>query len=194
VRHGTAQHIAAATRPPRLGITAAVLAAWRWSPPVAFGMMDRTSDELRATRGLAATTRAPVSTRAAQQANLALDARTQAALQPDTRLTTPADFGPRLRVVALEGAALFTAGSGRPPLEVRSRPRRRCAARERDPWRSAPTPTRAAAPCSCATAMPPVRTGAGSQTLGAGPRGARVAAAAAVTPLDGVRPRGRRSW
>ena len=120
LRHGTAQHVRDATRGPRLGVPLLIGAIVAALAAFAFFTVDRSSDEVRATRALAATNARVVTTRAAQRANLALDDRTQAALQPDTRLTVPAQFGPRRRAAALDGAALFTVTDGGRPLTVRA--------------------------------------------------------------------------
>jgi transmembrane sensor len=145
--------------------------------------VDRSSDELRAARGLAAADARTVTTRAAQRANLTLGAGTQAALQPDTRLTTPADFGPRLRVAALDGAAMFTVapGGGR-PMEVRAgRATVRTAGGEVAvrAYRDEPT---GAVLVRSGTAT--VRTAGGSERLDAG-RAVLVGADGRITPLDG---------
>jgi transmembrane sensor len=183
VRHGTAQHIARANSRPKLGLTVAVAVGVAAAAGIAYQAVDRSSDELRAVRGLAASNASTLTTRAAQRANLALDARTQAALQPDSRLTTPAAFGPRLRVAALDGAAVFTAAAqGGRPLEIRAgrvtvrTPGGEVAVRAyRDEPTSAVLVRRGSAT---------VRTAAGSQTVAEG-RAVSIAADGRITPLDG---------
>lgn len=167
LRHGTAQHIAEATRRPKLGMTAVIAGTVAVLAGAAYFSVDRSSDELRATQGLAAADARVVSTRAAQQANVALDARTQAALQPESRITMPAAFGERLRVAALAGAAMFTVGpEGERPMEVRTE---RATVRSSDgeiAVRAYPDEPTAAVLVRRGSAT--VRTPSGSETLDAG--------------------------
>ena len=182
LRHGTAQHMRAATSGPKVGLTAIIALAVAALAAVAYFTVDRSSDELRATRGLAAKDARVVDTRPAQQANLALDAQTRAALQPDSRLTTPAGFGPRMRVAGLAGAAMFTvAPEADLPLEVRAGPVTVRSANGEVAVRAyANEPAAVMVRKGSAT----VRTAAGSETLEAG-RAVQVAANGQLTPLAG---------
>lgn len=183
LRHGTAQHMRGATSQPKLGLTLLIAAVVAVLAALAYFRVDRSSEEVRAARGLAASDARTVSTRAAQQANLALGARTQAALQPDTRLTTPAAFGPRLRVAGLEGAALFTvAPGGERPLEVRTG-----RVTVRSPGGEVAVrayPDEPAAAVMVRTGEATVRTAAGTETLAAG-QAVQIGADGRLTPLAG---------
>jgi ferric-dicitrate binding protein FerR (iron transport regulator) len=182
MRHGAAQHVRDATRPPKMGMPLLIGGIVAALAAFAFFTVDRSSDELRATSALAATNARVVSTRAAQRANLALDGQTQAALQPDTRITIPAQFGPRLRVAGLDGAALFTVTAGDRPLEVR-------AGRTAVTTSSGEVAVRAYANEPAAVMVrrgsATVRTPAGTETVETG-RAVQVGADGRVTPLDGA--------
>lgn len=183
LRHGTAQHMRAATSGPKLGLTLVIALIVGALAALAYFRVDRSSEEVRAARGLAASDARTVSTRAAQQANLALGAQTQAALQPDTRLTTPAAFGPRLRVAALEGAALFTvAPGGERPMQVRTN---RATVRTTGGEVAVRAyPDEPAAAVMVRTGEATVRTAEGTETLAAG-QAVQVGADGRITPLAG---------
>jgi ferric-dicitrate binding protein FerR (iron transport regulator) len=192
VRHGTAQHIAQATSRPKLGLTAVIAAVIAVLAIVAYYSVDRTSDEIRATRGLTAPDARLVSTRSAQQANLALGAGTQAALQPDSRLTTPADFGPRLRVAGLDGAAMFTvAAGGERAFEVRT-PRATVTSDDGEIAVRA-YPDEATTAVLARRGRATVRTQSGNETLDAG-QAVQVAADGRIAPLAGTARDAALSW
>ena len=98
-------------------ITAVVLAAaflvgMRW--------MDRTSDDVRITRALAAQDVRVRSTRPGEQASMTLTDGSRAVVGGDSRLRIPPTYGEGLRAVALEGVASFTVASAEAPFHVRT--------------------------------------------------------------------------
>jgi transmembrane sensor len=111
-----------------------------------------------------------------------MDARTRAALQPDTRLTVPATFGRRLRVAALEGAALLTAAEGAHPLEVRAG--RMTVTTEGGELAIRAYPDEPAAAVLVRRGSAEVRTSGGSETVEAG-RAVRVGADGRIAALVG---------
>lgn len=110
-RHHSAEHIGAiAKRPAWIAplalaavLAAAFLVGMRW--------MDRTSDDVRVTRALAAQDVRVRATRPGEQANMTLTDGSRAAVAGDSKLTIPPSFGEGLRALALEGAASFTVAS-----------------------------------------------------------------------------------
>lgn len=107
VKHDAAQHMAS------------IVKRRPWKGPVVLGSMlavaifggllyaDRNSGETVIRNALASNDARFVQTRAAQQGQMSLDDGTQATLGPDSRITIPVAFGPRVRAVGVEGVMSF---------------------------------------------------------------------------------------
>jgi ferric-dicitrate binding protein FerR (iron transport regulator) len=119
-RHDAAEHVA------RIGKRRP------WKGPVSVGLVvgaavvgtlwyvDSNSGETVLQHALSSQDARAVSTRAAQQGQMSLDDGTRATLGPDSRITIPKSFGPRLRAVKAEGAMSFAVTSaGVMPFQVR---------------------------------------------------------------------------
>jgi ferric-dicitrate binding protein FerR (iron transport regulator) len=120
-RHDAAEHIAFATKEGSLWKAIAVAVVLIAVLIGAAAMMDRLGADAKVSTAVAAADARVVTSNPGQLGNLLLDDGTRVRIAPESRLSIPKGYGPKLRAVKIEGAANFDVAKDQPrPFLVRA--------------------------------------------------------------------------
>lgn len=120
-RHGAAEHITVATRETPFGLPLS-LGALALLVAVGVGIyLDRAGTDSRLTQAVNSEDVRVHASAPSQIGVVTLDDGSRARLAPESRLSVPAGYGPRLRAVKLEGTAAFAVAAGKGEFQVHAR-------------------------------------------------------------------------